>query len=30
MAISIKGVPDEIAERLRERAARNHRSLQGS
>lgn len=27
--LSIKGVPDEIAERLRERAARNHRSLQG-
>jgi len=24
-----RGVPDEIAERLRERAARNHRSLQG-
>lgn len=27
--LSIKGVPDEIAERLRERAMRNHRSLQG-
>lgn len=27
--LSIKGVPQEIAERLRERAARNHRSLQG-
>lgn len=27
--LSIKGVPDEIAERLRQRAARNHRSLQG-
>lgn len=27
--LSIKGVPDDIAERLRERAARNHRSLQG-
>ena len=26
---SIKQVPDEIAERLRERAQRNHRSLQG-
>ena len=27
--ISIKSVPDELARRLRERAARNHRSLQG-
>jgi hypothetical protein len=27
--LSIKGVPEEIAERLRQRAARNHRSLQG-
>ena len=27
--LSIKDVPDEIAERLRQRAARNHRSLQG-
>jgi len=27
--LSIKGVPDDVAERLRERAARNHRSLQG-
>jgi plasmid stability protein len=27
--ISIKSVPDELAQRLRERAARNHRSLQG-
>ena len=27
--LSIKGVPDDIAERLRERAARNRRSLQG-
>jgi plasmid stability protein len=27
--ISIKNVPDEIAEELRARAARNHRSLQG-
>lgn len=26
---SIKQVPDDIADRLRERAARNHRSLQG-
>ena len=27
--LSIKRVPDEIAERLRERAASHHRSLQG-
>ena len=27
--LSIKGVPDETAERLRQRAERNHRSLQG-
>ena len=27
--LSIKDVPDELAERLRARAARNHRSLQG-
>lgn len=27
--LSIKDVPDDIAERLRARAARNHRSLQG-
>ena len=27
--LSIKGVPDEWAERLRMRAERNHRSLQG-
>lgn len=27
--LSIKGVPEEIAEALRQRAARNHRSLQG-
>lgn len=27
--LSIKDVPDELAERLRQRAARNHRSLQG-
>ena len=27
--LSVKDVPDELAERLRQRAARNHRSLQG-
>lgn len=27
--LSIKGVPDEVAERLRARAERNRRSLQG-
>ncbi len=27
--LSIKDVPDDIAQRLRERAKRNHRSLQG-
>ena len=27
--LSIKDVPDDLAERLRSRAARNHRSLQG-
>ena len=27
--LSIKNVPDDIAEHLRNRAARNHRSLQG-
>ncbi|HXO40360.1 MAG TPA: Arc family DNA-binding protein [Thermoanaerobaculia bacterium] len=27
--LSIKRVPDHVVERLRERAARNHRSLQG-
>lgn len=27
--LSIKGVSDELAQRLRERALRNHRSLQG-
>ncbi|MFO1269178.1 MAG: Arc family DNA-binding protein [Rubrivivax sp.] len=27
--LSIKEVPDDLAERLRARAARNHRSLQG-
>ena len=26
--LSVKNVPDELAERLRRRAARNHRSLQ--
>jgi plasmid stability protein len=27
--LSVKQVPDEVAERLRKRAQRNHRSLQG-
>ncbi len=27
--LSIKDVPEDLAQRLRERAARNHRSLQG-
>lgn len=27
--LSVKDVPEEIAERLRQRAARHHRSLQG-
>ena len=27
--LSIKNVPDELAERLRQQAKRNHRSLQG-
>ena len=27
--LSIKNAPDDVVERLRERAARNHRSLQG-
>ena len=27
--LSVKNVPDDLAERLRERAKRNHRSLQG-
>jgi plasmid stability protein len=27
--LSVKDVPDELAQALRERAARNHRSLQG-
>jgi plasmid stability protein len=30
MTLSIKNVPDELAQRLKERAARNHRSLQGA
>jgi antitoxin FitA len=29
MNLSIKNVPDEVVHRLRERAARRHRSLQG-
>lgn len=29
MNLSIKNVPDEVVQRLRERAARRHRSLQG-
>ena len=29
VSLSIKNVPDDIAQRLRERAKRNHRSLQG-
>jgi plasmid stability protein len=29
VTLSIKNVPDEIAAELREKAARNHRSLQG-
>jgi plasmid stability protein len=28
VSLSIKSVPDDVARRLRERAARNHRSLQ--
>ena len=27
--LSVKNVPDDLAERLRDQAARNHRSLQG-
>ncbi len=27
--VSVKHVPDDVVERLRERAKRNHRSLQG-
>ena len=29
VSFSVKDVPDELAEALRERARRNHRSLQG-
>ncbi|MBU2623716.1 MAG: Arc family DNA-binding protein [Proteobacteria bacterium] len=29
MNLSIKNVPDDLAEELRRRAAKNHRSLQG-
>jgi plasmid stability protein len=29
VSLSIKNVPDDLAARLRARAARNHRSLQG-
>jgi antitoxin FitA len=29
VTLSIKNVPDELAQRLKARAARNHRSLQG-
>lgn len=29
VTLSIKYVPDHVAQRLRERATRNHRSLQG-
>ena len=29
LSLSIKDVPEELARALRERAARNHRSLQG-
>ncbi|MBS7790882.1 Arc family DNA-binding protein [Roseococcus sp. SDR] len=29
VTLSIKNAPDEVVERLRERASRNHRSLQG-
>jgi plasmid stability protein len=29
VSLSIKDVPDDLAEALRERAARNHRSVQG-
>jgi antitoxin FitA len=29
MNLSIKNVPDEVVQRLRERATRRHRSLQG-
>lgn len=29
VTLSIKNVPDDLAQRLKERAARSHRSLQG-
>ena len=29
VSLSVKSVPEHVAERLRRRAARNHRSLQG-
>ena len=29
ISLSIKDVPDDLAQALRERAARNHRSIQG-
>jgi plasmid stability protein len=29
VTLSIKNAPDEVVQRLRERASRNHRSLQG-
>ena len=29
VSLSIKNVPDDVAERLRQRAKRNHRSMQG-
>ncbi len=29
VTLSIKNVPEELAQRLKDRAARNHRSLQG-
>ena len=29
VTLSVKNVPDKLAERLRQRAARHHRSLQG-
>jgi plasmid stability protein len=29
VTLSIKNVPDDLAQKLKERAARNHRSLQG-
>ena len=29
VTLSIKNAPDDVVQRLRERAARNHRSLQG-